>query len=129
MPRDGDPEITASMPSVPAQSDLRRLSAGELIEQRFGTIGSARELAQLVEIRGEIIRQDEAVEARRHKRRLESIESWSKIVGRLSAIAIGTTMIFVGDRVLGAFILGIGLYFVAPSFVGRFFSKATGGDA
>ncbi len=123
---DGPPG-RGNKPAVYGERQTSRVhSALEVIDQKLKEADSFDLIERLVWLRGELIKQNERIETGKQKRRVESLAEWSKTVGRIAAMAIGAALLVQGNQIAGMFLIGIGVYFIAPTFAGRFFSTLTG---
>ena len=109
-------EDTKQLPTVVADSatDSQSLLAG--IDSR---IQNARvgEMEALVRLRSEIRRQDEEAKSAEHLRDMEIREGYTRAGMSVLAILSGTIIVLSGFTVSGCFVLGAGLYGLAPKFI------------
>jgi hypothetical protein len=123
--------MTKSKNIVPAGSaGIPSRATTQLVDARLARAQLAEEIVLWTQVRGEIIRQDEEVADRRHKRWMTKAGLVGKgalsIVGVVAGVALLATSHLVG----GLFALGAGLYNLAPGFTRKFFSTkgVIGGD-
>ncbi len=98
----------------------------ETIDQRIAATTEPLEMVLVTKLRGELIRQNEEVRDKAHKRSLERIE----LIGRqlLSFAALGAGMWLVPNNWFAGFVvLGAAVYNLAPKFVLAALKKAQGG--
>jgi len=105
-------EQTASTP------ERGRVSAPYLLDERLAASTDLRELVVLTQLRGELIRQEEARADGEHRRYLERLQLYYKLAA--APIAFGTGIVFVAFTPLvgvGLFLLGAGLAAFVPDYV------------
>ena len=90
-----------------------------------------QDVDRLTEVRGKIIRQNEEVKDRQHRRFLEKAQLWFKMGFSVIVFFIGIGLLIRGLTYPGLFISGAGLFGVAPDYVKailRIFRKGKGGE-
>jgi hypothetical protein len=95
-----------------------RTSAPQLIDERLASSTDLRELVVLTQIRGELVRQEEARADGEHRRSLERLQLYYKLIA--APVAFGTGVAFVALTPLvgvGLFLIGAGLAAFAPDYV------------
>jgi len=95
-----------------------RTSAPQLIDERLASSTDLRELVVLTQIRGELVRQEEARADGEHRRALERLQLYYKLMA--APVAFGTGVAFVALTPLvgvGLFLIGAGLAAFAPDYV------------
>jgi hypothetical protein len=93
------------------------------IDERLAGSESPQDIILWTQVRGEILRQNEEVESRRHQRHLERLELYSKMLLSLVAISVGVLLSKLGYVTAGFFALGAGLFWLAPDLVKTYFNK------
>lgn len=77
----------------------------------------------LMQIRDEMIRQDEYRLDRAHIRRAETRQFWAKLAFSAGAAGTGIGLIATGFTLEGFVALGIGFHWLAPDFVSRIYDR------
>ena len=101
-----------------SMADRARTSAPQLIDERLASSTDLRELVVLTQIRGELVRQEEAQSDGEHRRSLERLQLYYKLIA--APVAFGTGVAFVALTPLvgvGLFLIGAGLAAFAPDYV------------
>ncbi len=93
------------------------------LEQRLVDSKSPQETILWTQVRGEIIRQNEESEEQNHRRLLEKIQLIFKMGFSIITFIVGTLLVLNGFSFVGLFMIGAGLYGLAPDFVKSFFKK------
>ncbi|MFQ5630049.1 MAG: hypothetical protein ACE5I1_14880 [bacterium] len=98
------------------------------IEKRLIKAESAQEIILWTQVRGAIKKQnDESIE-QNHRRALEKLQLKYKLGFSIGAFAVGIGLVIGGFSYAGLFIVGAGLYGLAPDFVKSFFKKEYGNN-
>lgn len=93
------------------------------IGQRLVTAETPQEIVLWTQVRGEILKQQEEAEDRKHRRSMEKTQLYGKLILSIVAMVIGLGLISIGYPYAGLFALGAGLFWLAPDFVKSFFDK------
>ena len=88
---------------------------------------SAEEALKWLEVRGEILKQNESTRDREHIRRMEAWAISGKIALSAGAIASGVGLAFGGFGSPAFICLGAGLYGLAPEFINALLRRRKGG--
>lgn len=112
-------EITKITPSElqPDQTALDNAPLISQIESRLVKAQSNQEAILWTQIRGEVIRQNEIVQDGHHRRFLNKFQVFRRTALSLAALTIGLLLVNRGFLTIGMFILGVGLYELAPGFI------------
>jgi len=98
------------------------------IEKRVVEANSAQEILLWTQVRGEIQRQDNFLIEQEHRRTLEKRQLLFKIGLSIGAVMVGTSLVVGGFSYVGLFVLGAGLYGLAPDYVKGFFRRRETGE-
>lgn len=109
------------------QGELAPVQApkGELqvVSDRLSRAQNAQEIVLWTQVRGEILRQNDSVEERRHRRWMRKCSVLLKPILSSVGILTGAGLVF-GDHMLpGLFALGAGFYWLAPDLTRLFFER------
>lgn len=104
---------------ITRQDDLVLNAVGE----RLVKADSPQEIILWTQVRGEILRQNEEREEKKHQRQLERIQFYSKLFLSIVAIVVGILLLSWGYTVAGLFSLGAGLFWLAPDLVKSVFEQ------
>ena len=85
------------------------------------------EAITLVQIRGEMIKQDELRLDRADLRKARGREFWGKLCFSIGGVATGVGLIVAGLHLEGFVILGAGFHWLAPDFVKSIYGRIFGG--
>lgn len=98
------------------------------IEERLAQAVSPQEAVPWVQIRGEILRQDDQRDGQRHNRSSDRIRQLTKSGLTVLATVAGIVLVVESHFIAGMFTLGAGLYTIASPFVMSYFpgSKRAG---
>jgi hypothetical protein len=91
------------------------------IEERLLNANSSQEVILWTQVRGEIIRQNEIVKDGEQRRFLKKVQVARRIGLSVGALTIGTVLVTSGLTAPGLFVLGAGLYELAPEFIKEVF--------
>jgi len=105
------------------QRDLPVLAA---VEERLVKANSPQEILLWTQVRGEIQRQDDLLKEQEHRRKLERIQIIFKMGLSMVAVVTGAGLAVGGFQYAGLFVLGAGLYGLAPDYVKDFFRGREG---
>ena len=95
-----------------------RHSAPQLIDERLARSTDLRELVVLTQIRGELVRQEEARADGEHRRSLERLQLYYKLAAAPVAFATGVAFVALTPLVsVGLFLIGAGLAAFVPDYV------------
>lgn len=96
-------------------------SASSAIDQLNARIAASTpsEALAWTQVRAELLKQDDAIEDRRHIRSMEKQGAYAKLYGSLGAVAVGAGLIAGGFTFPGLFCLGAGLTWIAPEYVSK----------
>lgn len=109
------PKIETELESLPVSPlDVPLIAQ---LETRLVNANSPEDGLIWAQIRGEIISQDEAIKEGNHRRSLDKIQIFRRTGLSASALVIGTLLIMKGLTTVGMFILGAGLYELAPDLM------------
>ena len=95
----------------------------DAVAERLAASESPQDVVLWTQVRGEILRQNEELENRRHQRQMERAQLYGKISLSIVAIVVGVLLLQLGYATAGYFALGAGLFWLAPDFVKAFFDK------
>jgi hypothetical protein len=115
---DSEPPETTAVPV--SQPDAPILPQ---IERRLVEADSPQEILLWTQVRGEILRQDDLLKDQEHRRKLERIQVLFKMGLSIVAVMTGTTLVVGGFPYAGLFVLGAGLYGLAPDYVKNLFQR------
>ena len=85
------------------------------------------ELIVLTKVRRELLRQDDELEENRHRRQMEAREGYVRAGLSGAALIAGTGIVLAGFTLPGCFVLGAGLYGLAPKFIDSVSKQVFGG--
>ena len=111
-----------NLPAIHEPSD-NQTGAQEDIDRKIAATSDPNDAYRLVELRGLVIEQDESRKDRKQARKESNREFWFNSSLKLVAIGVGVTVMYTFNPYLGCFILGIGLYGLAPKLIETFFGK------
>lgn len=103
--------------------DQRGLPGLRAIEERLVKANSPEEILLWTQVRGEIQQQDNILKEQEHRRHLERIQVRFKMGLSIGAVAMGTGLVMGGFAYAGLFVLGAGLYGLAPDYVKGLFRR------
>lgn len=113
-------------PTTPAsQSDAHITTAVSRLDERI-VEASPREMLELLYVRDQLIRQNEAQADRNHVRTLEKKNFYAKVGLSFCAFAGGVGLVATGFGLPGFVCIGAGLYAIAPSFIDRVTDRVIG---
>src|SRR5690242_693172 len=92
-------------------------TALQLVHERIAKANDLNEVILLTQIRGEILRQDRAEDTARHRRRIETLRTWASYAFSLLTVALGVVLSVFGFTLIGAFIIGAGLFTFVPRYI------------
>jgi hypothetical protein len=95
----------------------------DAVAERLAASESPQDVVLWTQVRGEILRQNEEAENRRHQRQMEKIQLYGKISLSIVALGVGILLLKFGYTTAGYFALGAGMFWLAPDFVKAFFDK------
>lgn len=118
-------------PTALTQRESGEAAVVSSIEERLTQADNSQDIVLWTLVRGEVKRQDEETKNHEHRRSLEKVQMWCKVV--FSAIAFFTGIgMLIGGLKLGVFISGAGLFWFVPDYVKMFFrdsrEKDKGGE-
>jgi hypothetical protein len=90
------------------------------VERRLTQANDLREIALWIQIRGEILRQNEEALDRRAARQRQVERARAEIAKGFLAVSLGVYLIQSGYWIPGFLCLGAGLYSLAPDYVKQF---------
>ena len=93
------------------------------IERRSVEANSPQEILLWTQVRGEILRQDDILKGQEHQRKVERLQVIFKMGLSIVAIITGTTLVVSEFPYAGLFVLGAGLYGLAPDYVKDVFRR------
>lgn len=93
------------------------------IDNRLAEADSYPDIVLWTRVRGEVLKQNESATEQSHRRSLEKIQLLYKMTFSIGAFTVGTVLIVSSFVYPGFFILGAGLYGLAPSYVLDFFKN------
>ena len=93
------------------------------IERRLVEANSPQEILLWTQVRGEILRQNDILKEQEHQRKLEGLQVIFKMGLFIVAVITGTTLVVSGFPYAGLFVLGTGLYGLAPDYVKDVFRR------
>jgi len=135
-PREGEGESTEKMPEIisgskvvsPDETNIAstsRLSDNlSPLEKKLIEVKSIEEAIVWTQIIGERVKQDDFLESRRHSRSLENREMLFKQSFSVLLLFTGIGLYIGGFVYVGVFVLGAGLYGVAPKYVLEFLQES-----
>lgn len=107
-------------PTALTQRESGEVSVLSSIEDRLIQADNPDNIILWTQVRGEVKRQDEETNDREHRRSLEKVQMWCKMI--FSAIAFFTGIgMLIGGLKIGVFISGAGLFGFVPDYVKMFF--------
>lgn len=89
----------------------------EGIANRIVSANTPQELVLLTQIRGEILKQNNDAADREHRRKMDKLQIAGKLTLTGVTIALGTGLVIANFPTAGFFILGSGLFWLAPDYV------------
>jgi len=94
------------------------------VEKRIAKANSPQEALFWTQIRGEIVKQNEIIQAGDRRRFIQQIEIWRRIGVSVAALTIGLVFFRIGSTEAGLLVIGVFLYELATdlnkeAFVGR----------
>ena len=113
-----EPAEPVQVPGV--QKGLPVLAA---VEERLVNANSPQDVILWTQVRGEILRQDNILKDQEHRRRLERIQVQFKMGLSIATVLAGAGLVVGGFQGAGLFVLGAGLYGLAPDYVKGFFRR------
>lgn len=113
---------------ISAPEGQRGLPVLPAVEERLVKANSPQEIILWTQVRGEIIRQDNILKNQEHRQYLERIQVRFKMVLSIIAVLTGAGLIVGGFPYAGLFVLGAGLYELAPDYVKGFFQRREGSE-
>jgi hypothetical protein len=109
--------------TIPGQVSQQDVPVLTQIERRLVEANSPQEILLWTQVRGEILRQDDILKGQEHQRKLERLQVLFKMGLSIVAVITGTTLVVNGFPYAGLFILGAGLYGLAPDYVKDVFRR------
>jgi hypothetical protein len=92
------------------------------VEERLANATTPEEIVLWTRVRAEILKQNELAEEGKHRRTLEKVEVASQKAVTAAALGIGVGLIIIGVPEIGLFVLGAGLFKLAPDYVKKVFA-------
>jgi hypothetical protein len=111
------------MSDLQTTTEKQQPSLPNLLEARIINAATPEEAREWSKVREELIKQNTELENQQHRRFLEKGLFWSKQVFSYAAIVGGTILAMKGFDTLGYFIIGGGLYQVAPGYLRAIINK------
>jgi hypothetical protein len=112
---------------VPAAVIAPQATALAALDQRIALAQDPRELLFLTQIRSEIIRQDEDVSDRRHRRYQQRVRLWGSYAFSMLSIGLGTGLFALQQDTAGFFLIGAGIFVFVPRYVMAILNRGEGG--
>lgn len=109
--------------TIPGQVSQQDVPVLTQIERRLVEANSHQEILLWTQVRGEILRQDDILKGQEHQRKLERLQVLFKMGLSIVAVITGTTLVVNGFPYAGLFVLGAGLYGLAPDYVKDVFRR------
>jgi hypothetical protein len=120
------PDLTPPPTAPSAQGDDL-----DVVARRLDRAESAQEVLLWTQVRGEMLRQNDESEDRKHRRWLQKASLLTRVALSSVGVLAGGGLVLAGHDISGLFALGAGLFCIAPDFVRSFFDRVlprTGGD-
>src|SRR5262249_12003795 len=86
----------------------------EVIADRLSRVQNPQDIVLWTQVRGEILRQDDTLEERRHRRWVRKCSLLLKPTLSALGILTGAGLVVAGHTLAGLFALGAGFYWLAP---------------
>jgi hypothetical protein len=84
------------------------------VEERIAKAHSPQEALFWTQIRGEIVKQNEIIQAGKQRRFIQQIQIWQRIGVSVAALTIGLVFFSLGSTEVGLLVIGVFLYELAP---------------
>lgn len=121
---EGKLEKTSAELSSASVTPANKAIALSQVEERIAKANSPQEALFWTQIRGEIVKQNEIIQAGDRRRFIQQIEIWRRIGVSVAALTIGLVFFSIGSTEAGLLVIGVFLYELATdlnkeAFVGR----------
>lgn len=116
-------EFSPKQKSSKRRRKISDVSVITVVEGRLISAASAQEIVLWTQVRAEVLRQNSTAKDQNHRQLLERIQLLYKTGFSLVAFIVGIFLLIYGFSYTGLFIIGAGLFGIAPEYVIAFFVK------
>ena len=107
------PDLAALRPPAPEAPEYHLRAT----EYRLTTATDPRDVVLWTQVRGELLQQDQLAKDAERRRSSENFQEKCKVALAAGAVLLGAALAVAGFTAPGFFILGAGLFWVAPDYV------------
>lgn len=100
--------------------------ASHWFDEKIREAQTPQEMAQLVKLRGDLLRQEESIRELAHKRDAHRLQLLADITKSSVGLGVGAFLVTHGYPYPGMLLLGASMFSVAPQFVMAFFKRDGG---
>jgi len=118
--------IPSSAPESHRSTSSDLATARESVESRLAKADSPQEALQWVEVRGQLLQQNEKSKDEEQRRFLERVRVPYNLGLSTGSFVVSIIFVIKGFYQVGFFILGAGLYTIAPEYIKMFLTKEKG---
>lgn len=107
------PHLAALRPPAPDAPEYHLRAT----EYRLTTATEPREVVLWTQVRGELLKQDQGAKEAERRRASDTFQEKCTVIFAAGAVVLGAALAVAGFTVPGFFILGAGLFWIAPDYV------------
>ena len=110
------PDLAALRPPAPEAPEYHLRAT----EYRLTTATDPRDVVLWTQVRGALLQQDQLAKEAARRRASENLQEKCKVAFAAGAVVLGAALAVAGFTAPGFFILGAGLFWIAPDYVKTF---------
>ena len=107
------PDLAALRPPAPEAREYHLCAT----EYRLTTATDPRDVVLWTQVRGELLQQDQVAKDAARRRASEHFQEKCQVAFAAGAVVLGAALAVAGFTAAGFFILGAGLFWIAPDYV------------